>query len=151
MSDADRTHASTALPRFNFDPALVHLDFFGRPIRATRHPVRGRLLMAKDVVEAVGYKVRTYTSFVLNGLKVSEENRILLKRGDFDISDKKLAPTFDSATFLTRAGLDQLVAGAAAKKVRTFAPWMVDVMENGVRPKVKVASEVPPEGLPWEE
>ncbi|MFK8253269.1 hypothetical protein [Ancylobacter terrae] len=145
MTDATPTRALTS-------PVLFRLDFFGTPIRGTRHPVHGRLLMARDVVEAIGYQVKTYTTHVLNGLKVAHENRILLHREDFDTSGRKLVPTFDKAAFLTRAGLDQLVAGAAAKKVKSFSPWMVDVMENGVRPKTaKAVPEVPPEGLPWKE
>ena len=62
-------------------------------------------------------------------------------------------PHLDKATFLIRAGLDEVVANAAAKKVKVFGPWMADVMENGVRKKLvapKPAPEVPPEGLPWE-
>ncbi|CAA0090884.1 Uncharacterised protein [Starkeya nomas] len=111
-------------------------------------------MMAKDVVEAIGYTVKSYTAFTLNGLKVSEANRITLTREDFDASEGRLVPTFDQATFLTRAGLDELVANAAAKKVRTFGPWMVERMENGApkrQPKpAPKAPEVPPEGLPWE-
>jgi len=149
MTDATPSHVSTSL-------TLHRLEFDLETIRATRHPVHGRLLMAKDVVEAIGYKVKTYTGFTLNGLKVSEANRITLAREDFDTSGKKLVPTFSTATFLTRAGLDELVANAAAKKVKTFGPWVADVMENGVpkrKPKVErgPASEVPPEGPPWED
>lgn len=145
MTDATPTHVSTS-------PALIRLSFAGKPVRATRHPVHGRMLMARDVVEAIGYTVTRYTGDTLNGLKVAEANRILLKREDFDASEGKLAPTFDNAVFLARAGLDELVAGAAAKKVRTFRPWMVDIMENGAPPKAKKQEpEKPPEGLPWEE
>lgn len=145
MNDATPTHAPTS-------PVLFRLDFFGTGIRATRHPVHGRLLMARDVVEAIGYKVRTYTAHVLNGLKVSEENRILLHREDFDISGKKLVPAFDKAAFLNRAGLDQLVAGAAAKKVKTFGPWMVAKMERGAsalpgEAEPKMVLVAPPEGF----
>ena len=145
MTDATPSHAPTS-------PVLFRFDFFGKPIRGTRHPIHGRMLMAKDVVEAIGYTVTRYTGDTLNGLKVAEANRIRLQRGDFDTSEGKLAPTLDNAIFLPRAGLDELVAGAAAKRVRTFGPWMVDIMENAAPLKVKKpAPELPPEGLPWEE
>lgn len=151
MNDATHMHAP-ALPIF------AKLRFERNTIRAARHPIHGRLMMAKDVVEAIGYTVKSYTAFTLNGLKVSEANRITLTREDFDASEGRLVPTFDQATFLTRAGLDELVANAAAKKVRTFGPWMTDVMKNGVRknspqtPKLAPkAPEPPPEGLPWED
>lgn len=151
MTDATPTHAPTS-------PILHKLRFREKTIRATRHPDHGRMLMAQDVLLAIGYtpKPPHGTRPVLSGLKVSDTNRITLARADFDTSEGRPVPTFDKATFLTRAGLDELVAGAAAKKVRAFGPWMVDVMENGApkrkaKPVPEVAPEVPPEGLPWED
>ena len=146
MNDATPTHAPTS-------PILVTLKFGTKPIRVTRHPIHGRMMMAQDVLQAIGYtpKPPFGTRPILAGLKVSDANRVLLTREDFDVPEGKSAPTFSQATFLTRAGLDEVVAHAAAKKVKTFGPWMVDRMENGAPPKAKpVAVEVPPEGLPWE-
>lgn len=150
MIDATPTHVPTS-------PILHKLSFGAKTIRATRHPHHGRMLMAQDVLVAIGYtpKPPHGTRPVLSGLKVSDANRITLTREDFDTAEGRPVPTFSKATFLTRAGLDELVANAAAKKVNTFGPWMTDVMENGApRRKSKPASkapEVPPEGLPWED
>lgn len=150
MTDATPTHASTS-------PVLYFADFYGTDIRVTKHPAHGRMMMANDVIKALGYAIKVGgTRTILNGLKVSDANRILLKGEDFDTSGGKKVPTFTSATFLTRGGLDQLVAGAAAKKVVRFGPWMADVMDNGIQPKKKPAkvaveaASVPAEGLPWE-
>jgi hypothetical protein len=146
MSDATPTHAPTFL-------ILSFANFYGTPIRVTKHPVHGRMMMAKDVVEAIGYKVKTYTGHTLSGLKVAHENRFDLKREDFDTSERKRIPTFKNATFLAREGLDQLVAGAAAKKVVMFRPWMDDVMANGIGTKKPVPAVNPyaaVEGTPWE-
>ncbi|MDQ0510632.1 hypothetical protein [Ancylobacter amanitiformis] len=151
MTDATPTHAPTS-------PILATLRFGVHAIRATRHPAHGRMLMAQDVLLAIGYvpKPPHGTRPILAGLKVADANRLLLKGEDFDASEGRQAPTFSKAIFLTRAGLDQLVANAAAKKVKTFGPWMADVMENGApkrkpKPVPAVTPEVPPEGLPWEE
>lgn len=151
MIDATPTHAPTS-------PILHKLRFGEKTIRATRHPDHGRMLMAQDVLLAIGYTPKPPHGArpILAGLKVSDANRITLAREDFDTTEGRPEPTFSKATFLTRVGLDELVAGAAVKKVKTFGPWMVDVMENGApkrRPKAvpEVAPEVPPEGLPWEE
>jgi len=146
MTDATPTHVPAS-------PILAALRFEGKTIRATRHPAHGRMLMAHDVLLAIGYTPKRPhgTRPVLSGLKVSDANRITLTREEFDASEGRPVPAFDKATFLTRAGLDELVANAAAKKVRTFGPWMADVMENGApKRKPKPAPEVPPEGLPWE-
>lgn len=151
MTDATPTHAPTS-------PILAGLRFEGNTIRATRHSAHGRMLMAHDVLMAIGYTPKPPHGArpILAGLKVSDANRITLTREDFDTTEGRPEPTFSKAAFLTRAGLDELVANAAAKKVKTFGPWMVDVMENGapkrkLKPAPEAAPEVPPEGLPWEE
>lgn len=151
MTDATPMHAPTS-------PVLHKLPFGENTIRATRHPVHGRMLMAHDVLLAIGYTPKPPHGArpILAGLKVSDANRITLTRDAFDTTEGRPEPTFSKATFLTRAGLDELVAAAAAKKVKTFGPWMVDVMENGApkrkpKPVPAAAPEVPPEGLPWEE
>ncbi|MCK0197830.1 hypothetical protein MWN34_13020 [Ancylobacter sp. 6x-1] len=72
---------------------------------------------------------------------MSDGNRVLLQREDFDASDGRAVPAFEKATFLTRAGLDEVVANAAAKKVKAFGPWMVNLMENGVQTKGKAKAE----------
>lgn len=150
MIDATPTHAATS-------PILAKLRFGEKTIRATRHPAHGHMLMAQDVLVAIGYtpKPPHGTRPVLSGLKVSDANRIALTREDFDTTEGRPVPTFSKATFLTRAGLDELVANAAAKKVRTFGPWMVERMENGApkrKPKpAPKAAEVLPEGLPWDD
>lgn len=151
MTDTVHLHAPTP-------PVLHKLRFGDETIRATRHPAHGRMLMAHDVLLAIGYTPKPPHGArpILAGLKVSDANRITLTREDFDTTEGRPEPTFPKATFLTRAGLDELVAGAAAKKVKAFGPWMVDVMENGApkrKPKAvpEAVPEVPPEGLPWEE
>lgn len=151
MTDATPTHAPKS-------PILATLRFEGKTIRATRHPAHGRMLMAHDVLLAIGYipKPPHGARPILNGLKVSDTNRITLTREDFDTTEGRPEPTFSKATFLNRVGLDELVAGAAAKKVKTFGPWMADVMENGApkrKPKAvpEAAPEVSAEGLPWED
>jgi len=134
-------------------PVLHFADFYGTPIRVTKHPVHGRMMMANDVVKALGYTIKVGgTRTILNGLKVAHANRILLKGDDFNRSARHV-PTFQNATFLPREGLDQLVTGAAAKKVVTFRPWMDDVMTNGIgmkRPVPAVNPYAAVDGTPWE-
>ena len=87
MSDATPTHAPTS-------PVLFSLNFHGTLIRGTRHTVHGRMLMANDVVKAIGYapKAPNGTRPILAGLRVSDGNRVLLQREDFDTSDGRASP-----------------------------------------------------------
>ncbi|MCK0198645.1 hypothetical protein MWN34_17245 [Ancylobacter sp. 6x-1] len=116
----------------------------GGTIRAARHPVHGRLMMAHDVLKAIGYEPKPPhgTRPVLAGLRVSDANRVTLRREDFDTAGKKAVPTFDRAAFLTHAGLKEIAANAAEKRVKTFGPWMADVMENGAPAKGQAKTAV---------
>ncbi|MDF2809226.1 MAG: hypothetical protein K0S56_257 [Microvirga sp.] len=114
-------------------PVLTLLSYEGRMVRATRHPVHGRMLMAWDVLNASGHTVKTAgTRPILAGLQVPERSRIVLKGEDFDTSPGKAKPTFQNATFLTREGLDQIAGYSSKKDAKAFGRWMAKVMDNGV-------------------
>ena len=100
------------------------VPFKGTEIRAVDHPEKGMLLMATDLLVLLGYAARHVGAApFLKEHGVAQEERVA-------ITSKSLAtgygPKFGvgRATFLTRAGVHQLLMASTKPAAKEFREWL---------------------------
>ena len=103
---------------------LITTTFKGSDIRAVNHSEKGMLLMATDLLVLLGYAARHFGSApFLKDLGVPQEERVL-------ITSKTLGNSYGPslgtgrATFLTRAGVHQLLMASTKPAAKDFREWL---------------------------
>lgn len=115
---------------------LVTRKFQGQPMWAVDHPEHGPLLMAKHVLEALGYSVGQSASAYLNQLMVPKDARVMILRTMLDEASIDSANIADcyvrdfprrGANFLTRASVRKLLMASTKPKATEFRDWLAGV------------------------
>ncbi|MBS7546408.1 Bro-N domain-containing protein [Ancylobacter oerskovii] len=104
--------------------SLITVPFKGTEIRDVNHPERGMVMMAVDVLRAAGYKIGKGGAHpLLKHAGVPEADKIQLL--GTTLADSSGGPArFGSATFLTRAGVHQLLMASTKPSAKEFRDWL---------------------------
>lgn len=79
---------------------------------------------AVDVVRASGYAAAGGATPILNQAGVPQRERTLLSSGTLTICKTGRSPVFGTATFLTRAGVHQLLMLSTKPAAKEFREWL---------------------------
>lgn len=105
--------------------SLITTAFNGTEIRALNHPERGMLMHATDVLLLLGYSARVGgAGGYLRDLGVPKSEWVLITASMTMGNSHGPKLSTGRATFLTRAGVHQLLMASAKPAAKEFREWL---------------------------
>ena len=110
---------------------LISKDFQGSTVRAVDHPEHGPLLMALDMLRALGYEAPANgTMHLLDSAGVPLVARVMVLRSKLALGDLRFPNR--GALFLTRAGVNLMLMASDKPKASEFREWLAGDVVNAI-------------------